>query len=333
MHSLAAVLPETSGAPAVGVPGHASLHPAIAHALSAVPADLASRAETAIRSLLGERLADPSPESWRSSRLTGDGFPFELAFSTADARLRFTLEPGPAGLDPRDRLAVALDALGRVSGEPVPEDVGRHLVAMQSGRTLAFGGWVGGRVGPADTAFKLYAEVPPDAPVMRLVERPIALGDRTVVRRMVAYSPASRAFEWYIRVPSLEPRHLRAVLRPALKETEASRLLEIIEDAYGYRVSGRLPGPSVGVSYLNRRGAPTVTLHFYARALWGSDARIRRGFERMGRALGWDPGPYLQVTAPIATREDWRTYHGILSISLDPANVVSFAIGLRPVPW
>ena len=309
------------------------MHPAIAHALSAVPSELAGPADGVIRALLGDRLADPSPGPWRSSRLTGDGFPFELAFSTADARLRFTLEPGAAGIDPRNRLDVALRGIAALSGQPVPEGVARSFAAMQAGKGLAFGAWVGCRVGPKDIAYKVYAEIPADAPSMRLIDRPIALSDRAVVPRMVAYSPATQAYESYVRVPSLEPRHLPAVLAPAMQQAEASRLVELVEDAYGHRIRGRLPGPSVGLSYLTRGGAPIVTLHFYARAIWGSDARIRAGFERMASGLGWDPSAYLEVTAPIASREDWRTYHGILSISLDPTHALSLAIGVRPVPW
>ncbi len=277
-----------------------------------------------------DRLDDASPEAWQSSRLTGDGFPFEIAFSTADDRLRFTLEPGPAGLAPQHRLDRAVAAIRRLSTAPVPDDVVRDLAAVQSGAPLRYGAWVGTRVGPTDAAFKLYVEAPPSGPATAFME-PVALGDRTVERRMVAYIPKTRSFEWYSGVPSLEPRHVRAVLAPAGKEDEASRLLDVIEGIYGHRIRGRVPGPSVGVSYVDGVGMGTVTLHLYARALWGSDARIRQGFARIGREVGWDPEPYLELTAPMATREDWRTYHAAMSITLDPANAMSCAIGLRPV--
>jgi hypothetical protein len=223
--------------------------------------------------------------------------------------------------------------IGTLSGDPVPEGVARSFAAMQAVESLAFGAWVGCRVGPEDVAYKLYAEIPPGAPPTRLIDRPITLSDRSVIPRMVAYSPATLAYESYLRVPSLEPRHLPTLLAPAMQQAGASRLVEVVEDAYGHRIRGRLPGPSVGVSYLTRGGAPIVTLHLYARAIWGSDARIRAGFERMAAGLGWDPSTYLAVTAPIASREDWRTYHGILSITLDPAHDLSLGIGVRPVPW
>lgn len=330
MASVAALAPGPPGSSAVGAHGRRDLPPAIVRALSAGSQPIVGRAEAVVRTMLGERLDDASPDAWRGSRLTGDGFPFEIAFSTADDRLRFTLEPGPAGLAPRHRLDLAVAAMRRLSTVPVPDGVVRDLAAIQSGAPLRFGTWLGSRVGPTDAAFKLYVEVPPSRPTTAFVE-PVALGDRTVERRMVAYVPKTRSFEWYSRVPSLEPRHMRTVLAPAQKEDEASRLLEVVEAAYGHRIRGRLPGPSVGVSYVDGGGAMTVTLHFYARALWGSDARIRQGFARIGREVGWDPEPYLEVSAPMATREDWRTYHAAMSISLDPANAMSYAIGLRPV--
>jgi len=330
---LSALAHNASSASTVLAPARPSIHPAISWALSGMPAHLRSRAEHVIRAMLGARLADPSPDAWRLSRLTGDGFPFEIAFSTADPRLRFTLEPGLAGLDPRLRLGVAIREIGGLAREPVPGSVAESLAAMQAGRSLAFGAWVGCRVGTTDRVFKLYAEVPPDATAGWIGDRPIDLVDRTVVWRMVAYSPVDRAYEWYGRVPSLKPRHLTAVLAPAMLQSEAARVVEVVEEAYGHRVTGRLPGPSVGISYLNRGGAPRVTLHFYARALWGSDARVRVGFQRMARDLGWDPSVYLETTAPIASREDWRTFHGLLSISLDQKSALSLAIGVRPVPW
>jgi hypothetical protein len=308
------------------------MHPAIAQALSAVPAELAGRAEGVIAALLGERRADPSPDAWRGSRLTGDGFPFEFGFSTADARLRFTLEPGRAATGADTRLDLAVHEIDRLSGEQVPDGVVRSLAAMQAERSLRFGAWIGCRVGERDTTYKLYAEVPPDPPSSRLFDRPVALLDRAVTPRMVSYTPATLTSEWYVRVESMEPRHLAAVLAPARQEAESSRLIDILEDAYGHRIRGRLPGPSVGVSYLTRGGPPIVTLHFYARAIWGSDARIRAGFVRIARVQGWDPGTYLDVTAPMANREDWRTYHGILSVTLSPRAEPSFAIGVRPIP-
>jgi hypothetical protein len=280
--------------------------------------------------MLGERFARGCSDAWRSSRLTGDGFPFEIAFSTADDRLRFTLEPGGHDLDPHQRLDRASELMNLLSDDPVPPNVLQQSRAMQLAAPLKFGAWVGCRISEEGAAFKLYAEVPPGR-LSSLNDLPLTLSDRTIIPRMFAYSPATGVFESYVRVPSLEPHHLPAVLAPAGLEAQAPWFINFIEEAYSHVVRGRLPGPSVGVSYVTERGSTRITLHFYARALWGSDARIRRGFSRVARAFDWDTERYLEMTAPMATRESWRCYHGIFGITLSRFLPTSLTIGLRPI--
>lgn len=306
-----------------------SIQPAIDHALSACGLPIARRAEDIIRVLLAERLASSEPGAWRSSRLTGDGFPFEIAFCTADDRLRFISEPGSHDLEPHRRLDVASDLIGLLSDDPIPADVLNDLRAMQSEAPLQYGAWIGCRVSEERTVFKLYAEVPPERTLPPGCA-PLELSDRKIVPRMLAYSPAKREFESYVRVPSLEPCHLPAVLAPVGMEAKAPWLVEFLEDAYGYSIRGRLPGPSVGVSYVVGPAA-TITLHFYARALWGSDARIRRNFAQLAQSFGSDTAAYLALTEPIATRESWQTFHGIVGITLTPCAETSLTIGVRPV--
>jgi hypothetical protein len=314
--------------PFVHATGLGSIHPAIDHALSAFPAAEALQAAAAIRCACGPRLASGVPEAWTGSRLTGDGFPLEISFSTADPRLRFTVEPGGRGLPMRERLEFAASVVETVGGIGVPEATLSGLRAMQADTPLAYGAWVGCRTASSGTDCKLYVEVPRGAP-MRV--RSLVLDERDVVPRMLAYSPSGNSFEAYCRVPSLEPRHLPAVLEGIDGEARARWLLEFIEDAYGHRVRERLPGPSVGVSFLRHAQEKRVTLHFYARALWGSDSGIRRGFSRIARAIGWDDEAYLRVTAPLAERDEWRTYHGLFGITIDAAHCMFLSIGVRPI--
>jgi hypothetical protein len=304
-----------------------AIHPAIGHALAAFAPAIAQRAASAIRCALASRLG-AGGKAWGGSRLTGDGFPFELGFATADDGLRFTIEPGAAELAPRERLAVAAGIARRVGGVPVAAEVVQGLQEMQSEGPLAYGAWIGCRVGPAGTRCKLYVEVPRGAP---LRAGRLELADREATPRMIAYTPSTGIFETYCRVRSLEPRHLPAVLALAQAEGCAARLLDFIEETYGHRVRGRLPGPSVGVSYLAGDAADRVTLYFHARSIWGSDAAIRRGFPRVARTGGWDDEAYLRVTAPIAERDDWRTYHGLFGITIDASGRMALAIGVRPV--
>lgn len=306
-----------------------AIHPAIDHALRAFAPGHGIRAAKALRSVLGARLARGGDEAWKGSRLTGDGFPFELAFCTADDRLRFTVEPGVRDQPPHERLRLAAALAGGLGEAPVEPAVLEGLEAMQSHGSLAYGAWVGCRVGEGRTQCKLYVEVPQGAP---LRSHGLALGDREATPRMLAYTPATGAFEAYCRVRSLEPCELAAVLAPAQAEARAPPLLDFIEECYGHPIRGRLPGPSVGVSYLLRAPERRVTLHFYARSMWGSDGGIRRGFSRAARGAGWDDEPYLRATAPIAQRDEWKTCHGLFGVTIDGSQRLALGIGVRPLP-
>jgi hypothetical protein len=304
-----------------------SIHPAIDHALSAYVPAVARRAGEVIRAMLADRIASARPDRWTGSRLTGGGFPLEVAFCTSDDRFRFTAEPGAVDLGPHRRLDLAIELM---SEEPVPGELVRGLKAMQSGAALKYGAFLGCRIGGGKPAFKLYVEVPAsgcadafDAARFMPLEGSVA--------RMIAYAPATQQVELYVRVLSLEPRSLPAVLAPVGAEAHAPMLLELIEQTYGFAIRGRLPGPSIGVSYVAGPSAPEVTLHFYARGLWGSDARIRRGFCGMARAFDWDAHAYLAVTEPIAKRESWQSFHGLFGITLNRSSVNSITIGICPV--
>lgn len=290
----------------------------------------AHQAEDVVRSAMGDRLADHSPDAWRGSCLTGDGFPVEVAFCTADDRLRMTVEPGPAASDPGQRLHLADEALAWCSGRALPRQVRDRIGSLQDGGPLRYGAWLGCRFGDGEPAFKVYAEVPAGRDLGPLWPTPLALTDREVVPRMVAVGAAGGAVETYVRVPSLLPEHLPAVLDPVGLADRAGWLLAHLEEVYGHAVRGRIPGPSVGVSYV-LGSAPRVSVHLYARAVWGGDARIRRGFLRAARALGWDSRAYEEVSATLASRDSWKTYHGLLGITLAADGSPALTIGLRPV--
>jgi hypothetical protein len=321
----------------MGTPQHpATLAPpgalpaALRHALSAYPEDVAARAETLVRTLCPERLADPSAAAWSGSPLTGDGFPAEVAFSTTDDRLRLTVEPGAHDLDPGRRLALAADRVGEAGGRPVPPEIRQELRSLQGCGPLRYGAWVSCRAGPEGSGVKLYAEV--SDPRMRWPAHAApVLDDRDVALRMVAHNPATGETESYLRIPSLLPGHLPAVLAPAGAEHAARLLVDWVEALYGHRVRGRLPGPSVGVSYTSGAASNRVTLHFTARALWGGDGRIRDRFAEAAAGLGGDPSSYLAVTAPLAGTSGWRTRHGIVGLTLEAGMPASLTVGVRPV--
>ena len=303
-------------------------HPAIDHVLRAFSPKIAKRAAPLISSLLKSRVGSGAPACWSGSPLTGDGFPLEFSFCTADDRLRFTVEPGAPTADPATRLDVAIELLNR-AGPGVTTDLVDLFKTMQHGRQLKYGAWIGGRVSSDCSALKLYVEVPEDYPAGEWSSR-LGLDDRVATARMLACTPGREGIEIYFRIPSLEPRHVPAVLGAAGLEARASELLELVAETYGCAIRGRLPGTSVGVSYvLAPRITGPVSLHFFARALWGADARIYQMFPRLAARTPWKPDAYLQASAPIATRDIWQTYHGMVGITVGQSDM-AFTIGLRP---
>jgi hypothetical protein len=301
----------------IGTTGRTAGHPLLDRALAVWPEDVAGRAADALRALLAGRT------SWDGSPLTGGGFPVEINIASADDRLRCTVEPGPAGLDPRSRLDLAAAWVG------VPAGTLATARRLQDGQ-LRYGAWIGCRHSAAGSRYKLYAEVGDRAGTAHPSGLPAPRAPARL--RIVAGTPATGEREAYYRVPDLYPIEVPALLAAAGVEDRAAELLDLLAGAYGHSLTGRLPGDSVGVSYaVSATGAPLgVTLYFFARVFWGSDARIRRRLTRLAPALGWDDRRYRKLTAHLAGAGGRLTRHGLLGVSMPPAGPPVLSIGVRP---
>lgn len=314
--------------------GTRTLHPAIDQALGAFHADEACRAVAALQIMLRARTGTDDPRAWSSARLTGNGFPVEFAFTTADDRLRYTVEPAGPDDGPRRRFEVAAGLLGMLSGSDLPEEPADALRWLQSRRELTYGAWLGGRHGPTDDEFKIYVEAPeadgPDELPFDL-PRPHPSGG-IPRRRMIAYSPTARQYEVYYHLDALESYQLPRLLAPCGLESRTEELLDYLVEAYGRSFRAGQLGKSVGVSYTARASgeARSVTLFFFAGAFWGSDARIRQEFGRLSRAMGWDDSRYQRLTAELATCQTWKTFHGIFGVTLGRGGHLSISAGVRP---
>jgi hypothetical protein len=259
----------------------------------------------------------------------GDGFPVEFSFCTADDRLRFTVEPGSPAADPATRLDVALELLDRLEGPCIAADVVDRIKTMQYGWPLKYGAWIGGRVSSEGSALKLYIEIPEGYPVGEWSRARLGLADGAASAQMVGCVPGRDGIELYFHAPTLEPRHVPAVLGAAGLDQRADEFVDLVAETYGWGIRGRLPG-LIGMSYmLGPQITGPVSIHFVARGLWGTDARIRESFLRLAARTRWKPDAYLHASAPMAERDVWQTYHGIVSITVGPADM-AFTIGLRP---
>lgn len=315
-----------------------ALHPAIRAALDAHPAAAAARARTALAVLMRDRSTATCPQAWSSSRLTGDGFPFEIAFATIDGDLRYTAEAAGPAIAPGGRLAAALDRLRKL-GTVVPAQAIALTRRLQTAGRMTYGAWVGGRHDPIRDDYKLYIEVPGGDAACRsgslepIGMRPPRLPDRSPMLRMVSYASAAKRWEAYYRIRSATADHLPRLLAPCGLEARAKELADFLADAYGQPFRDKLPGASVGASYATTSDgkASVFTMFFYGRVFWGSDARIRRKFRHWADRAGWDATAYERVTAPLASRDGWTTHHGLLGFSVAEAGPVALSIGVRPV--
>jgi hypothetical protein len=318
-----------------------ALPSALQRALAEFPEEVAERAGAALRVCLHERLTAADAREWSTSVLTGSGFPVELTFTTADHRLRYTVEPASWRDTPQRRLDVAMRLVSSMAEAAVPEDASRAWHHAQRRDGLRYGAWLGGRHGTGgdtglqtDDEYKLYVELPAvgEAGIGSGISPGPRLPDRATTVRMVAYAPATQRYETYYRIPSLAPYHLPRVLAPCGLEPCSHELLSYVTEAYGHVLRERFPGASVGVSYSMQAGGEpqSVTLFLFARVFWGADARIRERFGSLARAMGWDDSRYQQITAALASHHTCTTHHGIFGVTLTRDKRLHLSIGVRP---
>lgn len=305
------------------------LDPALAQGLCGQAPRVRAAAQRAIARCFAARIAACGSDAWRGSTLTGDGFPLEFAVSARDTQLRFSCEPGARSLAPPARLHLASELAAELGEASLPAELLAMLRWAQRGASLRYGGWLGFRISSEGAvAAKLYAELAPDLTPPLLGEWLPRLPDRRAEPRMLGIDGHGRA-ELYLRAASLLPAELAAVLAPAGMANRADEVLAVLSESYGQTLRGRLPGSSVGLSYAPEENGCTVTLYFFARALWGGDARIRQRFA----ALIADPAQrqaYISATAPLARRDGWATRHGLVGLVLRPGSQPSWVIGFRP---
>jgi hypothetical protein len=284
--------------------------------------------------------------AWGFSTLTGDGFPLEIAFTTADAHLRYTVDPGGPDLPPAQRLANAAELLAELGRALQPHRL-EELKTWQSAASaeeLRYGAWVGVRhsVKSLSDRFKLYVEIPASVPlpknllVAAHLNPPLRLPERAVQLRMLGLDAETGQEEYYYRVNDLSSIMLPQLLVPAGLRARADELLNFVELAYGHSLrepDARIPGESVGFSYaVSPEGNPVAfTLFLFTHLIWGGDMHIRERFCERLQSAGLDSQPYWHITAPLAECDRYQTYHSLLGFVLAGDAPIHLSLGLRPV--
>lgn len=299
----------------------------------------ASRAALALDILLERIIASPWQEvAWAFSRLTGDGFPVEFVFSSADDSVRYTTEVGGPELEVIEKLSIAEETLVRLGSCTLSREISEIFHSIQEIGPLKFGSWVGGRHGHGKDRYKLYIEVPKvESPEFNMLidmlpgDKPI-LPDHRFKLQMIGYEPESSRTELYFRIDKVEPWEIGLLLHRAGIHARQPDLLKIIEDTYGFPVEMALKGSTIGFSYSMpaNGGKATFSLFKYARSVFGVDSSIRKSFLALGARKDWDLRSYTAVSEPLAERTGWDTWHGIIAFVVPPDGEPSISIGLRP---
>jgi hypothetical protein len=274
--------------------------------------------------------------AWQGSSLTGDGFPLEFAFTSADTNLRYTTEVGTPLTSPQYRLSMACKQLDRL-GHSVPSSLINTFHTLQYNADLHYGVWVGGRHSATHDNYKLYVEVP--LQTTSFIEQTLGtlkipqpqLSDRLVPLRMIGYNLASQQFEAYFRVTDATTYHLKTLMAHCGLGDRTQELLGLLEESYGYPLRDKLPGGSIGISYtFSSKGAlPVFSLFLFARVLWGGDATIRRKFSQLTSQQGWDSSIYQQITQPLGDRNFCTTHHGMVGFTVSSEGAIVPSLGVR----
>ena len=294
-----------------------NIHSDIATALSGCPAAQARAAAD----LFLQEVPDLRPSSL--STLTGDGFPLICTFTTADTALRWTADLRPRG-DRRLRRIATQDAFRRLT---------QHRTTLPQGGEARYGAWLGGRIATDGTkTYKFYQD--PNAQTATVVG-PIQSQSFAGFHprlQMIGYGPSTDRREFYYRFDDSSPRLLKRLLETAslgarFKDTEA-----IIDANARKPIDATLPGGAMGASFAfdNDTAVPQLTLYFFARAFWGTDAAIRRNFITLLQSAGRDPLPYAAASAPLSARKKLRTFHDMAALSVTE-NGHAWGVGLRPI--
>ncbi|MEL6160749.1 MAG: hypothetical protein AAFR18_16185 [Cyanobacteria bacterium J06627_32] len=318
--------------------GHPALDSALSLAAQAMPQS-AERAAIALKYLLQDVTASAWPEvAWQFSSLTGDGFPVEFAFTTAEKEtLRYTTEISGPENAPSRKLAIAQQTLSELGAVAIPDKLNRQLSQIQSAGALQYGVWVGGRHDAKGDRYKLYAEVPTHLTLTDLNKivpdwiEPTSLLPRETSLRMIGYELSTGRMEFYYRVAGLAVWEVNQLLQRLGLDNAQTQWAKFIAEIYPYSLTSAIPGSNVGFSLsVLQEKVQSVALFTFARSLFGGDRAIRQHLLKLSAQYEWPMSAYEKLSSPLLKRTGCNTAHGMVTFAIAPNRFPVVGIGLRP---
>ncbi len=262
-----------------------------------------------------------------TSTLTGDGLPLELAFSTAVADVRYTLDF--VHVEASARLTYLNRVLSERSRRAIPAEF--HLLIEQTAtRHLKYGAWLGCRHSNTGTRYKLYIESCPQMKVTRSSQHDHIRQYGKLC--MLGLQPHSGSVEYYYRCPHLEGWQVDRICRDlGGPRVDAGFINEKISEAYGSKIIGQYPSQNTGISLaFCGDDCVGISLFFFAGTILGGDRRARIKILSLGDKYGWDLACYEAMTRPLSERHSINTYHGLVSFAFS-GDSYNLGVGVRPV--
>jgi hypothetical protein len=305
---------------------------------AAVPGP-ARRARAALDILLDGLLRSPARFTFERSTLTMTGSPFEPAFSLAAPGLRYTVDPAPPEIEPRQRLVYALALLERLDAPAPPPGLIRRIAPLQARGEMRYGAQIGARHSASADRYKLYVELPREAEAEADAFGEELLGSAPVLNvperdarpTLVGVDLNSGDIEIYYRIENLHPLEISTLLKRAHAVERAPEVLAMLSESQPVSIRHHLPGATWGFSYsLDAAQGITFSIYTFARTLFGPDGWIREGVLSMGRRHGWDLGTYECMSEPLIGRRWGACHHGLFGLVVPPGRPVAAWIGLAP---
>ena len=275
------------------------------------------------------------PEAkWEFSRLTPDGFPVEMTFSSLPAPVvRYASEVAGPEMAEHDRLKAAFRCYQVLTSRRASADVEKAMLAMQAGQELLYGAWFGGAHIASEDRYKIYAEVPSGASVDKFL--PGQFKDGVPLQHcesrpvMIGYQPDTNMREVYFRVAKMAPEDVGKLLWHHHLGHRYQEALELIEATGGRPgITAALRGFSLAFNGTPK--AKAVSFFTEGLLLFGSDANARRSLLETGQARRWSLAGYEQVTQAHENRNDLAGHQGVIAWIVSADNPIELRISIRP---